>query len=368
VEYLLNQVDACYLRSTVFPAQSADAASTKRVLVAIVQLCYDTQDWEALNENIMILTKRRGQLKMAIQAMVEQCSKFIDETPDRDTKLKLVNTLRTATEGKIYVEVERARLTMELARMRESEGDVVEAAKVLQELQVETFGSMKREEKVEFILEQMRLGLAKKDYIRTQIISKKVSTKFFADSGSHEVQQLKLKFYQLMIELGLNSDDFLEISRHYFAIYETPCVQEDQDRKKQTLCNVILYCLLAPFDNEQSDMLHRLKKEKLLEDLPMYRDVVQMFVTQELVDWKQFELTFGSTLRDGTTGEVCTGVFRDKPQYWEELRKRVIEHVSLCLSSCCSIGLTLVVLFPLRIFVLLPNTTPKLGYSGYQNS
>ena len=115
-------------------------------------------------------------------------------------------------------------------------------------------------------------------------------------------------------------------------------------------------------------MLHRLKKDKLLEDLPMYRDVVQMFVTQELVDWKQFELTFGSTLRDGTTGEVCTGVFRDKPQYWEELRKRVIEHVSLCLSSCCSIGLTLVVLFPLRIFVLLPNTTPKLGYSGYQNS
>ena len=101
MEYLLNQVDACYLRSTVFPAQSADAASTKRVLVAIVQLCYDTQDWEALNENIMILTKRRGQLKMAIQAMVEQCSKFIDETPDRDTKLKLVNTLRTATEGKV---------------------------------------------------------------------------------------------------------------------------------------------------------------------------------------------------------------------------------------------------------------------------
>ena len=38
-------------------------------------------------------------------------------------------------------------------------------------LQVETFGSMEREEKVQFILEQMRLGLAKKDYIHTQIIS-----------------------------------------------------------------------------------------------------------------------------------------------------------------------------------------------------
>ncbi len=46
-------------------------------------------------------------------------------------------------------------------------------------MQVETFGSMERDEKVQFILEQMRLCLARKDYIRTQIISKKISTKFF---------------------------------------------------------------------------------------------------------------------------------------------------------------------------------------------
>lgn len=46
-------------------------------------------------------------------------------------------------------------------------------------LQVETFGSMEKREKVEFILEQMRLCLAKKDYIRTSIISKKINTKFF---------------------------------------------------------------------------------------------------------------------------------------------------------------------------------------------
>lgn len=40
---------------------------------------------------------------------------------------------------------------------------------------------MERREKVEFILEQMRLCLAKKDFIRTQIISKKISVKFFED-------------------------------------------------------------------------------------------------------------------------------------------------------------------------------------------
>ena len=45
---------------------------------------------------------------------------------------------------------------------------------------------------------QMRLCLATKDYIRTQIISKKISVRFF-EKDQH--QELKLKFYQYMIEL-----------------------------------------------------------------------------------------------------------------------------------------------------------------------
>ena len=37
--------------------------STSRVLVCIVQLCFKNKDWNALNEHIVILTKRRSQLK-----------------------------------------------------------------------------------------------------------------------------------------------------------------------------------------------------------------------------------------------------------------------------------------------------------------
>jgi len=46
------------------------------------------------------------------------------------------------------VEVERARLTHTLAQMKEKDGEVIEEANILQELQVETYGSMKRREKV----------------------------------------------------------------------------------------------------------------------------------------------------------------------------------------------------------------------------
>ena len=87
--------------------------------------------------------------------------------------------------AQIYVEVERARLTRMLSKIREDEGKIAEAAEILQELQVETFGSMDKREKTDFILEQMRLTLAKRDYTRTQIISRKINTKFFSDPEHH---------------------------------------------------------------------------------------------------------------------------------------------------------------------------------------
>ena len=37
--------------------------STSRILVAVVQMCHEAKDWDALNENIMLLSKRRSQLK-----------------------------------------------------------------------------------------------------------------------------------------------------------------------------------------------------------------------------------------------------------------------------------------------------------------
>ena len=46
------------------------------------------------------------------------------------------------------MENERARLTHRLAKIKEADGELKEAAKIMQELQVETYGSMERKEKV----------------------------------------------------------------------------------------------------------------------------------------------------------------------------------------------------------------------------
>lgn len=117
--------------------------------------------------------------------MVQEAFTYVDQITDMEAKLKLIDTLRAVTTGKIYVEIERARLTRKLATIKENQGRIDEAASILQELQVETYGSMEKREKIEFLLEQMRVCLLKSDYIRTQIISRKISIRSFEDENFH---------------------------------------------------------------------------------------------------------------------------------------------------------------------------------------
>jgi 26S proteasome regulatory subunit N5 len=72
---------------------------------------------------------------------------------------------------------------MILAKIRESQGKIKEAADIMQEVQVETYGAMEKREKTEFILEQVRLCLDSGDFIRAQIISRKINTKILNDAG-----------------------------------------------------------------------------------------------------------------------------------------------------------------------------------------
>ena len=47
------------------------------------------------------------------------------------------------------------------------------------------------------------------------------------------VQDLKLKFYQLMIELDEHEGSYLAISKHYRAIYDTPQIKENKEKMKE---------------------------------------------------------------------------------------------------------------------------------------
>ena len=81
--------------------QSSDLASTSRALTAIVTICKNSGDWGLLNEQVLLLSKKHGQLKQAITKMVQVVMTFLDDTPNTETKLSVIETLRTVTEGKV---------------------------------------------------------------------------------------------------------------------------------------------------------------------------------------------------------------------------------------------------------------------------
>ena len=307
---------------------ACDMASNGKLMIAAVRLCFEAKQWDLLNDNIVMFVKKRSQLKQAVTKMVQESCTYVEKTPDLETKLKLIDTLRTATEGKIYVEIERARLTMTLAKIREDQGNVAEAASILQELQVETYGSMERKEKIEFILEQMRLCLAKKDYIRVQIISKKISTRFF-DNTSEDIQNLKLRFYQMMIELHLADANYITTCKHFKAVFDTPLIYNEKIKWQQALKSVVLYVVLAPHDNEQSDMLEIVRREKRLEEIPKYKELLECFVCEELIQLQNFLALYEHELREGNTGSPCTDVFvhtEEGEKRWKDFANRVVEH------------------------------------------
>ncbi|KAI9022826.1 PCI domain-containing protein [Phycomyces nitens] len=261
---------------------AADQASTGRLLVQAVKLCHQANDWKALNEQIILLSKKHGQLKAATTKMVQEAMSYLDNTPNKEAKLELIDTLRTVTDGKIYVEVERARVTRMLSKIREDEGKTTEAADILQELQVETFGSMDKREK-----------------------------------------DLKLRYYDLMIQHALHEGQHLNVHKFYKQIYDSEAIKADEHKWKEALQQAILFIILSPYDNEQSDLLHRTYQDPKTADLPVYSELVKLFVTDELMRWPMIEDKYGELL--GNTFVFKKGS-EDGQKRWKELHHRVIEH------------------------------------------
>jgi 26S proteasome regulatory subunit N5 len=69
--------------------------------VAIVKLCFEAKNYKLLNENIVLLSKRRSQIKQSITKMIEECCGYVDLFPDKPTQLEFIDTLRSITAGKV---------------------------------------------------------------------------------------------------------------------------------------------------------------------------------------------------------------------------------------------------------------------------
>lgn len=184
---------------------------------------------------------------------------------------------------------------------------------------------MERREKTEFILEQMRLLIAvarlkdaesgkdgkdamgggEAEWVKVRVGSRKVNEEFLKEKENEvrsrftEVvlpmliffaQDLKLKYYDMMVQHGLRHAAYLDVAKYYYKVWETPSIKEDVNGKGrivrcpfpdtlvqvltlrffQALEHIVYFVVLAPHDNEQSDMMHRLFLDPALTKLELH--------------------------------------------------------------------------------------------------
>lgn len=121
---------------------------------------------------------------------------------------------------------------------------------------------MARKEKTEFILEQVALCIARGDWTQAKILSRKISTRYFArkpkktpeqiekqkkeeeererqrgpdeppPEKDEDVTELKLRYYEQQITLANHENSYLEVCKHYRQVLDTESVEETPDQLK----------------------------------------------------------------------------------------------------------------------------------------
>lgn len=198
--------------------QNNEYNSSAVVLPQIIELAYKTASLDEVEELLRVLIKKRGQPVKAQVEMVRKAMNFMDSITDKDQKIKYVKCLREVCDKKIYLEVEFARCVLMIVKNEETASNIEEAARILQDVQVETYGSMDHREKIEFILYQMKIMIKKDDMIRLLIVSRKVTDKTFK---GQKIEDLRAQYYGYLLIYQRYEQNYKECARCFKSIVDS---------------------------------------------------------------------------------------------------------------------------------------------------
>lgn len=306
--------------------QSSDLSSSKRVLTKIVETLTDNNDWEYLNDLITLLSKKHGQLKSSIQTLIQSVIDRLDSLDENnkkqlEMKMKIIETIRTVTDKKIFVEVERAVVSKMLSEIYlDKLDDLDKAIEILCDLQVETYSLMAFDTKIEYILDQVKLNLQKKDYNQAKILSRKILLKTLKNFEKAELY--KTTYLKYLIEISVFEKDYISIVKNLLLLIEIPLVEENKSEFHEYLVSIIYYIILSPFDNYQLDLINKIKTNPNFSknvDAKIFK-LLEIFTTNELIHWSNIESLYRNDYFNKSA------IFQGNEANYENLQKRCVEH------------------------------------------
>lgn len=218
-----------------------------------------------------------------------------------------------------------------MVKYKEDENNINEAAKILQEVQVETYGSMDKREKLEFILYQMRIMIKKLDYVRLYIISKKISRKSIEETG---FEDLKILFYSYLIFYFIHEKKFLETAECYKKIFDTLSKSEEIRNKipktlefhfnceyDNALYNYVLFLIISSYSKDQVQLLNDLKLSysEILEKFENLKNAVDSILSTELISTSFETYNLSNT-------EIFSEKMENHLVHKQNFKKQLIQH------------------------------------------
>eukprot|EP00915_Cephaloidophora_sp_WS-2016_P000147 GHVH01000234.1.p1 GENE.GHVH01000234.1~~GHVH01000234.1.p1 ORF type:complete len:412 (+),score=81.32 GHVH01000234.1:66-1301(+) len=316
----------------MMPSESKDVEEKSLVELKAIK----SQGWSEIMSTLTTLTRKRGVAKTVVSALVEEVYQWTLEEEflkDESKVIEVLEFLCELTEGKIFVEVVRARVMNRLANYKEMSGDVPGAKSLLQDLQVESFTTMDTREKTEFIINQMRLILATKDYIRVEIASRKLSKKALDKEG---LEDLKINYYHYLLAFHLHEGNYHQASECYAEIMDTTTYGADPELLSTAFTSRSLLAILEIATDEtrelKSKLLQVYEEQTTIQNCDAavcVKNLISSLLNSELTLWPLSEQEEAS-LKENV-------IFKDEPHQGGEARfkllaSRILEK-NLCILS-----------------------------------
>ena len=280
----------------------------RNICKKILEIIYGRNDFQNFLKLFEYLTQRRNQSRESIISMVKHCiNDIFPNLKNNKDQSDLLNTIIKVTEGKIFVEYEYSQAIRKMTEIHLKNKEVGEAAKLIQDVQIEAFGSLENDYKIDYILFQMKVLIEKGDYIRTLIVSNKIKRNHLDDEG---IELLKIKFFKLMISYYIHEKKYLEVSKCYKILYDfvksindklikiekehkeiKPKILENYNKIKQEndlqnlFQNYVIFLSICPPELETKNMLNELllKYKKELDVNENILFIVEKRLSDEIV-------------------------------------------------------------------------------------
>lgn len=67
------------------------------------------------------------------------------------------------------------------------------------------------------------------------------------------------------------------------ASFRSIGIQADPSLWKEALKSSIIFLILSPHSNQQSDMLHRVYRDEKVAEIPAFKDILKLYITHEII-------------------------------------------------------------------------------------